>query len=87
MKIVIRDSKGKYNTITISDTEKVSDLKKKIETEYKTSNNIELIFNGMILEDNYTLRELDIEDGNAIDYLGVFLAGINKYIIIIVFNI
>lgn len=78
MKIVIRDSKGKYNTITISDTEKVSDLKKKIETEYKTSKNIELIFNGMILEDNYTLRELDIEDGNTIDYLGVFLAGINK---------
>jgi len=75
---VIRDSKGKYNTITISDTEKVSDLKKKIETEYKTSKNIELIFNGMILEDNYTLRELDIEDGNTIDYLGVFLAGINK---------
>jgi len=32
----------------------------------------------MILEDNYTLRELDIEDGNTIDYLGVFLAGINK---------
>ncbi len=78
MKIVIRDSKGKYNTITISDTEQVSDLKKKIETEYKTSNNIELIFNGMILENNYTLRELDIEDGNTIDYLGVFLAGINK---------
>ena len=78
MKIVIRDSKGKYNTITISDTEQVSDLKKKIETEYKTSNNIELIFNGMILEGDYTLRELDIEDGNTIDYLGVFLAGINK---------
>lgn len=78
MKIVIRDSKGKYNTITISDTKQVSDLKKKIATEYKTSNNIELIFNGMILENNYTLRELDIEDGNTIDYLGVFLAGINK---------
>jgi len=78
MKIVIRDSKGKYNTITISYTEKVSDLKKKIATEYKTSDNIELIFNGMILEDNYYLNELDIEEGNTIDYLGVFLAGINK---------
>jgi len=75
---VIRDSKGKYNTITISYTEKVSDLKKKIATEYKTSDNIELIFNGMILEDNYYLNELDIEEGNTIDYLGVFLAGINK---------
>ena len=55
MKIVIRDSKGKYNTITISDTETVADLKEKIKIEYKTSNNIELIFNGMILENNYTL--------------------------------
>lgn len=78
MKIVIRDSKGKYNTITISDTETVADLKKKIKIEYKTTNNIELIFNGMILEDNYTLNELDIEEGNTIDYLGVFLAGIYK---------
>lgn len=79
MKIIIRDSKGKFTTINISDSEKVSDLKNKIKEEKKIDSGIELIFNGMILEDSYTLNELDIQEGNTIDYLGTFLAGQNKY--------
>jgi hypothetical protein len=32
----------------------------------------------MILEDDYDLEELEIKDGDIIDYLGTFLAGLNK---------
>ena len=78
MKIIIRDSKVKFTTINISDSEKVSDLKNKIKEEKQIDSGIELIFNGMILEDSYTLNELDIQEGNTIDYLGTFLAGQNK---------
>jgi hypothetical protein len=79
MKIIIRDSKGGYKTIKISPNKKVSDLKDEIENENKSKNNIELIFNGMILENDYTLDELGIQEGNTIDYIGIFLAGLNKY--------
>ena len=79
MKIIIRDSKGGVKTIKISPNKKVSDLKDEIENENKSKNNIELIFNGMILENDYTLDELGIQEGNTIDYIGIFLAGLNKY--------
>ena len=78
MKILIRDSKGHYSTINISGSNTVSKLKEIIKTQNKIKIDIELIFNGMILEDSYTLDELDIEEGNTIDYLGTFLAGLNK---------
>lgn len=79
MKIFIIDSKGNYSKIDISETAEVSKLKEKIKkTNEIKSDNIELIFNGMILEDNYTLNELEIVEGNTISYLGTFFAGINK---------
>ena len=36
-------------------------------------NNMELIFNGRILEDNFTIEQLKIKEGMKIDYLGQFL--------------
>ena len=78
MKILVRDSKGKFTTIDISDNEKVSELKNIIKKEKKIDSGIELIFNGMILGNSYTLNELDIQEGNTIDFIGTFLAGLNK---------
>ena len=79
MKIFIRDSKGKATVINISDSiKKVSNLKNLIKKDKNITNEIELIFNGMILEDDYDLEELEIKDGDIIDYLGTFLAGLNK---------
>ena len=76
MKIFIIDSKGNYSKIEISETAEVSKLKEKIKKSNEIkSDNIELIFNGMILEDNYTLSELDIVEGSTISYLGTFFAG------------
>ena len=79
MKIFIRDSKGKSTVINISDSiKKVSNLKNLIKKDKNITNEIELIYNGMILEDDYDLEELEIKDGDIIDYLGTFLAGLNK---------
>ena len=75
MKILIRDSKGKYDKINISESDTVSKLKEIIKKRNNITNEIELIFNGMILEDSYTIDELEMEDENIIDYLGTFLAG------------
>ena len=75
MKILIRDSKGKYDKINISESDTVYKLKEIIKKRNNITNEIELIFNGMILEDSYTIDELEMEDENIIDYLGTFLAG------------
>lgn len=79
MQIIIHDSKGSYIPIYISESAKVSELRKKIQKQNQIEgSNIELIFNGMILEDEYSLDELEIQEGSTIGYLGKFLAGLNK---------
>lgn len=83
MKIFIIDSKGNYSKIEISETAEVAELKEKVKkTNEIKSDNIELIFNGMILEDKYTLSELDIVEGSTINYLGTFFAGKQEIILL-----
>ena len=77
MKILIRDSKGKFTSINILDSNTVSELKEIIKKQNNIDTDIELIYNGMILEDSYTLNELEIEDGSTVEYLGTFLAGVD----------
>ena len=77
MKIFIRDSKNNLDTINVEDSNTVSDIKKIVKKKNSISDDIELIFNGMILDDSYKLYELEIREGNTIEYIGVFLAGLN----------
>lgn len=77
MKIFIRDSKNNLDTIYIEDSATVSDIKEIVKKKNSISNDIELICNGMILDDSYKLYELEIREGNTIEYIGVFPAGIN----------
>lgn len=76
MKLLIRDSKGTSNPINIMESDTVQELKKQIKMKNNINGDIELIFNGIILEDSQSLDELDIRDGNTIDYLGQFNAGL-----------
>lgn len=78
MKIFILDSKGVSNPINIMESEPVSELKEQVKQKYKMNGNIELLYNGIILDDNSTLDELDIKDGMTINFLGQFKAGLNK---------
>jgi len=78
MKIYILDSKGISNPINIMESESISELKEQVKEKYKMNGNIELLYNGIILDDNSTLDELDIKDGMTINFLGQFKAGLNK---------
>ena len=80
--IFISDSKGDLLKLQVEKTyttNKVKEIVKKI----KKIENIELIFNGIILNDNETLEKNDIEANSTLNYLGIFNAGRDKFEIII----
>ena len=76
MKIFIRDSKNNMKSILISESVPTIDLKEKIREKMGIRGEIELVFNGVVLEDNDLLIDLDIKEGNTIDYQGHFDAGL-----------
>lgn len=78
MKLLIVDSKNVSKPINIMESETVSELKEQIKLKNKINGNIELLFNGTILNDTDNLAELEIKDGMTINYLGVYNAGLNK---------
>lgn len=76
MKLLIIDSKNKCESIYIMESDKVAKLKEEIQSKYNITGDIELVFNGNILMDNEYLSEKGIRDGNTINFLGQFNAGI-----------
>ena len=75
MKIYIVDSKNERKPMIVMESELVSELKKKIQREYNMNDEVELLYNGIILNDNEYLSDLDITEGVTINYLGIFKAG------------
>jgi hypothetical protein len=78
MRVFIIDSKNNSTPINIMESDSVSELKKQIKIKNKISDNIELLFNGNILNDNDNLADLEIVEGATINYLGIFKAGLIK---------
>lgn len=78
MRIIIRDSKSVPKTILVEESIPVSQLKDQIKSTINITGEIELLFNGIILNDNDYLCDLDIKEGSTLDYLGRFDAGLNK---------
>lgn len=76
MKIFIRDSKNNIKTFLIEECIQTVKLKEEIKNKMKITGDIELVFNGVVLEDNDYLFDLDIKEGNTIDYQGHFDAGL-----------
>lgn len=76
MKIIIRDSKNNIKTILINESDHVCELKEQIRKKMSITGEIELVFNGVVLEDNDMLCDLDIKEGNTLDYQGHFDAGL-----------
>lgn len=76
MKLLIRDSKGASNPINIMESDSVKELKEQIKIKNNINGEIELVFNGIILEDDQSLQELDIKENSTIDYIGQFNAGL-----------
>lgn len=75
MEVFITDSKNKRISFNIEKNDTISTLKNKIINKNKINGKINLLFGGEILEDDQIILDLDIENGNAITYLGEFIAG------------
>ena len=75
MKVIIIDSKGNRSAIYIMESSSVSELKNQIRGKNKINGDIELLFNGVILNDNDYMYDLGISEGSTINYLGIFKAG------------
>ena len=52
MKIFVNDSKNNQFSVNLDLSDNIGKLKEKIISEKKVQGNIELIFNGMLLEDD-----------------------------------
>ena len=75
MKIIILDSKGYSSPINIMESEKVQQLKEEIKRKNNITGEIELLYNGKILDDDDCLYDEGILDNTTINYLGIFRAG------------
>jgi hypothetical protein len=75
MKLYIRDSKNETKTIFIMESDSVATLKNEIKNKFGITTNIELIFNGNILQENDQLSDLGITDEQTIEFQGQFTAG------------
>lgn len=75
MKVIIVDSKNNKRPINIMESDSVSELKNQIKGKDIIVGDIELLFNGQILQDNDFMIDLGITEGSIINYLGIFKAG------------
>lgn len=75
MKIYIVDSKNQRKPITLMESDYVSEIKKQMKKLYNMNEEVELLYNGTILNDTDNLADLDIIEGALINYLGIFKAG------------
>jgi len=75
MKLIIQDSKDQREFIFAQESWSVELLKNEIKKKYNITGDIELVYNGNILEDTDSLLAKDIKDGKTINFLGRFDAG------------
>lgn len=76
MKILITDSQNRTEFIYALESWDGGALKKAIKEKYQLQDDdMELVFNGNILEDNDNLVVKGITDGKTINFLGKFSAG------------
>ena len=75
MSIYIRDSCNNLKKVKCSIKDKIKWINENICYEHQINGDIDLIFNGNILDDDETLEDYDIKDGHTIDYLGQYMAG------------
>lgn len=75
MKIYIVDSKNDRKPIFVNESDFVSAIRQQMKQKYNMNDEVELLYNGNILQDHQNLAELDIIEGSTITYVGMFKAG------------
>lgn len=75
MKLFTVNSKNERGTIYIMESDLVSTLKAEIKKKYNINNDVEILYNGQILEENDQLFSIPINDGETIQFNEIFKAG------------
>lgn len=75
MKLFTVNSKNETGTIFIMESDSISGLKDEIKKKYGISNDVEILYNGQILEDNQKISEVPINNEETIQFNEIFKAG------------
>lgn len=76
MKILIVDTSNGREIFEVNPNDKIKNLKEMIASKKGINSDINLHFNGEILEEESLISDYDIEENSNIIYLGNFEAGI-----------
>ena len=74
-RIFVEDTKNNRSILAVEKTYKISKIKEIIKITRSIQGDIEIIFNGMILEDSNTLEDYDIRPDHTLYFITEFLAG------------
>ena len=74
-RILISDTKNKKKGILVEKTFKISKVKEIIKILYPTKGDIDLIYNGILLNDDETIEDCEIHPDSCICFVGAFKAG------------
>ena len=77
--VYIEDSRCKREKMVIEKTFKIRKVKDMVKILGSINGEIDLIYNGLILNDDETIEDYEIKPNSVIQYIGQFLAG-NKSI-------
>jgi hypothetical protein len=69
------NSKNERSTIYILESDSISGLKDEIKKKYNITNDLEILYNGQILEDQQKISEIPINDEETIQFNEIFKAG------------
>jgi hypothetical protein len=75
MKLFTVNSKNERSTIYILESDSISGLKDEIKKKYNITNDLEILYNGQILEDQQKISEIPINDEETIQFNEIFKAG------------
>lgn len=79
MKIFVNDTKGEQFEVNLDLSQSIKQLKEIIREKKNIKGNFELLFNGMLLEDDEIVVRCGLENNSIINYIGEFPAGNKKY--------
>ena len=75
MRIFIRDSKNNIIPFECEPLDTIKSIKKKFKDKFHIYGDIELIYNGNILEDDQTIDDCCIQDSHTLEFIGQYKAG------------
>lgn len=78
LKIFITDTKNRRVLFEVEPNETIKNLKMKVKAKMGINNNndIDLLYNGLILDDDNTISDYEVQNLNVLQYLGLFKGGI-----------